>query len=389
MTDWFDMLQAVIPDKQTLDSFSENSLGSTILFDVHKSQSFEGVHVAIIGVPEERNALGNIGTSQAPDAVRTYLYKLKNRTPDIQIADLGNIIIGQTPDDTYAALSLVVSELIQQKIFPVIIGGSNDISYANYLAYEKLKQIINIASLDAEFDVEKSFSNLHSKNYLNKIVLQQPNYLFNYTNIGHQSYFVDEDIVALMKKLLFDTYRLGKIRDDMEAAEALVRNADMLSIDIGCVRQSDAPGCEHVSPNGFYGEEICKIIRYAGMNDKLSSAGFYEINPLRDINGQTAHLTAQMIWFLIEGIALRKNDFPRRDSNDYVKYYVFNKQLDNELIFYKSKKTGRWWMEVALTANETTVFKRHYLVACTYKDYQMALKEEIPDRLWLTYQKIM
>ncbi len=389
MIDWFEILEPITFDKQTFDSFSENSLGKTTLFNLHKNQSFENIGIAIIGVPEERNAVGNIGVSYAPETIRKYLYNLKNKMPDIKIADLGNMIIGKTPEDTYSAVSNIVADLIQNEIFPIIIGGSNDIAFANYLAYERLKQIINIASLDAEIDIEKNFNSINSKNYLNKIILQKPNFLFNYTNIGYQSYFVEEDIITLMRKLYFDAYRLGKIRNDFETAEVLVRNANMLCVDISCVRQSDAPACEYTSPNGFYGEEICKILQYAGMNDKLTSAGFYEVNPLKDINGQTAHLTAQMIWFLIEGISLRKNDFPKRDSDDYVKYYVFNKQLDNELIFYKSKKTSRWWMEVALTATETSVLKRHYLVACSYKDYQTALKDEIPDRLWLTYQKIM
>ena len=31
-------------------------------------------------------------------------------------------------------------------------------------------------------------------------------------------------------------------------------------------------------------------MRYAGMSDKISSAGFFEMNPALDRNGQTAHL---------------------------------------------------------------------------------------------------
>lgn len=60
-----------------------------------------------------------------------------------------------------------------------------------------------------------------------------------------------------------------------------------------------------LSPNGFYGEEICAISRYAGISDKVSSFGIYEYNSKHDSNYQTAHLIAQMIWYFIEGVNYR------------------------------------------------------------------------------------
>src|SRR6185295_17792470 len=111
--------------------------------------------------------------------------------------------------------------------------------------------------------------------------------------IGYQTYFVGNEQVELMNKLFFDAYRLGQVRKDMEEVEPIVRNADIVSFDITAVRNSDAPGNGKASPNGFYGEEACQIARYAGISDKLTSIGFYEINPDLDKNSQTSHLAAQ------------------------------------------------------------------------------------------------
>ncbi len=141
-------------------------------------------------------------------------------------------------------------------------------------AYESLGRIINIAAVDSVFDLGNTEQDLTSRSYLSKIIMHQPNFLFNYTNIGYQSYFVDPDAAELMKNLYFDVYRLGKIRDNMNEVEPLVRNADLLSIDVSAIRQSDAPGNGNSSPNGLYGEEMCLITRYAGLSDKLSSIGF-------------------------------------------------------------------------------------------------------------------
>ena len=269
-------------------------------------------HLAIIGVNESRNAVNNASCDKAPDKVRRYLYSLYSSNKNSKIVDLGNIVSGANIDDTYFALKSIVSHLLQNEIIPIIIGGSQDLTYANYLAYEKMGQIINITSIDSHFNLGNAEEVFNSRSYLSKIILHQPNYLFNFTNLGYQTYFVDQAAVNLMKNLFFDVYRLGQVRNNMVEVEPMVRNADLLSFDISAIRQSDAPGNGNASPNGFYGEEACQIARYAGLSDKLTSIGFYELNPELDYNGQTAHLTAQMIWYFIEGFYQRKGGFPHK-----------------------------------------------------------------------------
>jgi len=256
-------------------------------------------------------------------------------------------------------------------------------------AYRNLGQIINIVAIDSMFDIGKSEDEVNSQSYLSNIILHQPNYLFNYANIGYQTYFTDQDALRLMKSLMFDTYRLGIVRHNLEEAEPVIRNADIVSVDISSVRFSDAPGNGNATPNGFYGEEICQIVRYAGLSDKLTSIGFYEVNPKLDINGQTSHLVAQMIWYFIDGFYNRAHDFPFRNEDDYMKYRVTIKDHKEELTFFKSKKTDRWWMEIPMQSEKRIKYQRHYLVPCSYQDYQMACNNDIPDRWWMVYQKMM
>ena len=184
-----------------------------------------------------------------------FLQSFSVNNSNIRIADLGNIKRGFEINDTYFAVKSVVAELIQNKIIPVIIGGGQDLTFANYQAYESLGQIINIVQIDSSFDLGESEEENSSRSYVSKIITHQPNYLFNFTNIGYQTYFVDQDAIDLMKNLFFDTYRLGIVRADLEEVEPIVRNADMVSVDISAVRQSDAPGNGNSTPNGFYGEE--------------------------------------------------------------------------------------------------------------------------------------
>jgi hypothetical protein len=246
---------------------------------------------------------------------------------------------------------------------------------------------VNIVAVDAHFNLGKMDDANSSDCYVGKIVLHEPNFLFNYSNIGYQTYFVGTDQVELMEKLYFDAYRLGNVRKDMEEVEPIVRNADMLSFDVTAIRQSDAPGNGNASPNGFYGEEACQIVRYAGMSDKLTSFGLYEVNPSLDIRSQTSHLAAQMMWYFLEGYYNRKRDVPLNNKNGFLKYRVSMRQAEQEIVFYKSEKSQRWWMEVPVP-NGKTRYQRHHLVPCSYKDYETACRDEMPERWWQAYQKL-
>jgi arginase family enzyme len=333
--------------------------------------------------------LNNVGCGLAPDAVRGRLYNLYAANLKLKLADLGNIRQGYGIEDTYFAVQSVLAELIRHNIIPIVVGGSQDLTFANYIAYESLGQIVNIVSVDKEFDLGMSEEDFDARSYLSKIILHKPNYLFNYTNIGYQTYFVDPDAIRLMKNLFFDVYRLGEIRASLQEAEPLVRNADLLSVDMASIKSSDAPGTAYASPNGFYGEEICQIMRYAGLSDKLTSVGIYELNPSLDHRGQTSHLAAQMIWYFLDGFMNRYHEFPYKDKDQYVKYMVRIEGHGDEIIFYKSKKSDRWWMEVNCPTDLQVKYARHYLVPCSLRDYQIACENDIPDRWWQAYQKLM
>ena len=353
----------------------------------YENQDISTFNIAIIGVGEERNS-NNKGCASAPNHVRKYLYRLTGFNNPAKIIDLGNLKVGATTDDTYFALSSILEDLIKNNVLPIIIGGSQDLTYANFLAYKNLEQTVNLVTIDSKLDLGEADEELSSENFLTKIILEQPSFLFNYSNIGYQTYFVPKEHIDLVSRLYFDAYRLGQVQKNIEEVEPIVRNADIVSFDISAIRQSESPGNKNASPNGFYGEQACQITRYAGMSDKLTSIGFYEINPELDSNGQTAHSVAQMIWYFIDGYNHRKNDFPIGSRKTYLKYMVNIQEGQNELVFYKSDKSERWWMDVPYPAHKKIKYERHVLVPCSYNDYKIACDNEVPNRWWKTFQKL-
>lgn len=346
-------------------------------------------HLAILGVKESRYAADNQGCEHGPDEFRKFFYRLMFDDFKTSIIDLGNIEAGESPNDTLVALENVIKECLNLKILPIIIGGGQDLTLANYKAYSSLDKVVNIVGVDHSFDIGDVEDELSNQTYLSKIILSQPNFLFNYSNIGYQSYFVSQSQIELMDKLNFDVYRLGQVRADMQEVEPIVRNADMLSFDVSAIRHSDAPGNKRSTPNGFYGEEACQIARYAGLSDKLTSVGFYEYNPEADNRGITAHLLAQMVWYFIEGFYQRKKDSPLTSKKDFLKYTVASSQAQiGELVFYKNLKSDRWWMDVPLAESKMRRLSRHQLVPCSYNDYQQACNDELPEKWQKSYRKL-
>ena len=382
-------LATITPDA----GFNASQLGSKIsVYTIQMPDMDEhNFDIAIIGVMEDRHAINNTGCANAPDAMRGKLYALYEGAYISRIADLGNIRRGETIKDTYIALKTVVNELVRAGVLPVIVGGGQDLTYAQYMAYEDLDLKLDLVVVDKSFDINDDFelstSETTSTSFLSKILLYEPNYLFNFSNLGYQTYFVSQESLRVMDKLLFDIHRLGELSGQIAVAEPVIRNAGMLSFDIGAIRASDAMGNGNASPNGFYGEEACQLCRYAGFNDKLTSIGFYEFNPAKDVNGQTAILLAQMIWYFIEGFYSRKKDFPLSPRAHYLIYKTTLRHEEHELVFVKSKKSDRWWMQVPYpsggSANE-----RYHLVPCRYEDYQTAVSGEMPDLWWRTFQKL-
>ncbi|WP_431165931.1 formimidoylglutamase [Tenacibaculum halocynthiae] len=366
-------------------SQASSTLGGNI--SIHTSENgfpdLSKVKIAILAVSEGRGA-DQYDCLEGIYNIRKELYQLFSGNWHTKIADLGTIEQGSTIKDTYFAVSSVITSLLKDDIIPIIIGGSQDVTYANYRAYDALEQTVNLVSIDSRFDLGGDNEELLAKSFLGKVIMDEPSNLFNYSNIGYQTYFNSQEEIALLDKLYFDTFRLGEVKN-ITLVEPILRDADIVSLDIASVRQGDAPGAINASPNGFYGEDICAIARYSGISDKVTSFGVYEYSSSLDINNQTARLIAQAVWYFIEGVNHRANDYPYVTKENYERYTVVLDD-DDPLNFYKSDKSGRWWMEINLISNNK--HKRHALIPCNYRDYEQALNHKIPKRWFKALQKL-
>ena len=372
----FDFLQPISTSvEEYISKLSNQTLGKKVVF--HTQTDFpvlDNIAIAIITVNEFRGSEKD-NDDFSFDYFRKQFYSLFPGNWNASIVDLGTIEAGASIEDTYFVVKSLVAELIKKRIIPVVIGGSQDLTYPMYRAYDNLDQMVNLVSVDNQFDFSKE-NKLDSESYLSKIIVEEPNNLFNFSNLGFQTYFNSQEEIDLIEKLYFEAYRLGEVSNNITVAEPVFRDADLVSVDMHSVQSSYSGNFDIFNPNGFTGKEICSLSRYAGISDKVTSFGIFNFNP----NKNEVVLIGQMLWYFIEGFCFRSNEYPFGTKENYIKYIVPIE--DEELIFYKSNKTARWWIEIPFLTNVNNKLKRNTLLPCTHEDYLAACEQEIPERWW-------
>lgn len=375
--------KAVLAHKEVLPS---GTLGKQIETHYKKGvlPSLTNVKFALLGIRENRNDINYIGGDPAFDAVRKAFYGLYPGNWIHAMVDLGDIEKGDTVDDTYFAQQAVVEALLKKNIIPIILGGSQDLIYAQYRAYDAVAHMINLVNVDSRFDLGDAEQPMTNKSYVGKIIVERPYNLFNYSTLGYQSFYNPPGEIGLMEKLFFDAYRLGEVAADITMVEPIMRDANLVTLDISAIKSAEMSYRNNTSPNGFDGREICAIARYAGISNKVTSFGIYELKEFNEAPS-AATLVAQILWYFVEGVNFRVAD---EDFDDEKRFTTYKVPIDDEvLIFKKSNKTGRWWIELPFISNVNNKLKSRTLLPCTYGEYLSATHQEIPERWFKARRK--
>jgi formiminoglutamase len=374
-----DFLSPVNVHEISQEDYKEGQVGSIIsIHQFHKDSGKEefpdldDIQLVIIGCGEQRGSGLIHGLSKAPDLIRRQLYSLYYWHSDVKIADAGNIKEGSLFTDSYAALKTVIRELIDDGKTVIILGGSHDLTLAQYAAYSDNGKAIEASCVDALIDLNID-SPFRQENFLMEMLTSEPNFIRHYNHIAFQSYYVHPRMLETMDKLRFDCYRVGSVKENIEEMEPVIRNSSLFSFDISAIAHCYAPSTS-VSPNGLNGEEACVLMRYAGMSPNVNSIGIYGFDAARDKDELTAKQIAHMIWYVLDGRSRGRKEVELDQRDSFNEYHIAFAEV--ETTFLQSKKTGRWWMQLP----------NRSFIACSYKDYLLASSNEIPER-WLRAQE--
>ncbi len=369
MHDITDFLLPINPSLLSDDTlYTNGQLGKHLLKYESNLPDLTEVDIVIIGINEYRGEQPRQSQDNSTQVIRKELYKLHYWHTDIRIADLGDVCCGASLSDSYAAIKTVLTELIKSKKKVVLIGGSHDITLAQYGAYKELNMPIEAVCIDSMIDL-KGDSPCKSDSFLLEMLTSEPNLVKHYSHIAFQSYFVHPGLLETIDKLRFDCFRVGMVKENIQEMEPVIRNAHLLSFDISSIKYSDAPS-HRSSINGLNGEEACTLTQYAGWSNQLTTLGIYGYRAENDTHSLAAAQIAQMIWYFIDGNNKLKQESSIEDRSQYNEYHTAFAEIDT--IFLHNRRTGRWWMQLP----------NKQFTACSSLDYKKACMDQMPER-WL------
>ena len=374
--DHFDLTDVV---ELTSRSWARNQLGKSIApFSIDKLLGFDKIpKVVIVGF------CNNSKDEKILLAIRERLYNLYWHHSNCEISDLGNVL---NANDT--EVPSLIAQLTELPCTVILLSSQIEVAHQIYLSYIQLQNTLNLLVCDSIVRLGFYNESISNTNYIGHIVSHEPNYLFNASFLGYQTYLNDPDELRTIEKFNFDLIRLGLLKSDIHITEPLARNTDFAILSVNSVRKSDAPSNHLSTPNGLLAEEFCQIARYCGISNKLSTCLISGFNP-NGIDNQTIDLIAQSIWFVADGIHNRIDDGNIADENVYLTYKVTTNIENTDIVFYKNKINGRWWMKVPLLDETKNRFRRHQIIPCLFSDYQQATSGEIPENWWRAFQKLM
>ncbi|WP_044234121.1 arginase family protein [Haliscomenobacter hydrossis] len=353
-----------------LPNLEEDHLGKCI--QIHTEGNFpdlHGIQIAIIALNEKEGL-----------ALRKALYPMSFPFEGLHIADLGTIR-KCSPE----FIMPVLIELHESDILPILIGSDPALLQIQYKGLQHEVQHINMVAIDELIRLSVPAED-KSPDLFNEIVFQEKSKLFHLGIIGCQTHFTLPSTYRLMEELHFDYIRLGTAKASLAEVEPIIRDADLLSFQMAALKQCEAPGQDNPSPSGFNVEEACQLSRYAGMSEKVKSFGIFGYKASLDRKAQTANVLAQLIWYFLDGLNNRKGDFPVT-TEGLTEYIVELKTLDFTVTFWKSQRSGRWWLQVPVKTAKK--HQRHRLIPCSYNDYKMASQDELPDRLVNAFKRFL
>jgi hypothetical protein len=331
--------------------------------------------------PAKGLAIITIGESEENfKSFRNSFYRLFTPENAVPFFDLGHLEESGANDDLVHAVDLCLEPLVQIGLVPILISEGDLVVRGQFAAMKNLNQMVCLTSVSPALLLGSG------SNWLNAILDSNSDFLYKFTQLGHQNYLSDPLSSVAMDRLNFDSIRLGELRTDIRIAEPVLRETDVLHFDLNSLKHTEIPAQSIPQPNGLYSEEACQVMRYAGMGDHIASISLTGINWSNDANGFSSALLAQMVWHIWEGFGLRRQEEPSSDSGNFTRFLVDLEEVEGGMVFWKSKQSGRWWIE--LPAPENSMLKKYTLLPSSYEDYQQAMNGELPDRFMKAYSRL-
>jgi len=288
--------------------FKKNDPNDRRLGEIVPHTRYEDAGIVIIGCPQDegvKRSGGRVGAALAPDEIRREFYHLTPFGIHHKICDLGNVALAGSLEETHDNLTEVVKKVLEDRKKIIVLGGGNDVSYADGRAMSEVFGAGNWLGVNTEayFDVRADQPRNSTTPYrqLLEEKLIRHDYLYE---IGYQPQLISPNYYRYLQNLGVNLVSLDQLRSretaDLEIRELMrqkfIHHSQSLTaffaFDMHAVRSSDAPGTSAPSPIGLRAGEFLNIVQFAAKLVNTKIIEFTEVNPNFDVDNRTTKLVA-------------------------------------------------------------------------------------------------
>ena len=299
--------------------------------------------------PETKVAIIGTGAHKPIIDALTQLYVHQHNTP---------IVYTECPENVATDL---VNQCIQKNIVAIVVGNARFTPDENPFS-------VSVVAPSANVKTQEPYKTILENSHLD---------LFSV--IGFQTYNTSSNDITWLQEHYYETLRLGAFRENFALAEPLLRESNHVFFDLNALRACDAPEIRQPSPNGLYAEEMCQLATFAGRAPKLKTFRLFGYIPTLSPHTLVAQIAAQVLWHLLEGIAVHHQFNIPNTINTHIKKIIVDMGENGQALeFLNDTLTQHWWLQIPITNGE------YRYVACLREDYECACNREVPAR-WLQY----
>jgi formiminoglutamase len=270
----------------------------------------DGTGVALVGCPQDegvRRNKGRTGAAQGPAEIRRALYRypVSAAHQGLRLVDLGDVPAGATLEETHEALRAVVRCCLARAAKVVVLGGGNDISYADCSALALEQPDLLAFNIDRHLDLRADPVRNSGTPYRQ---LLEEGFLppGRFHEVGINSFANSQAYLRYAEAREVGVHQLADLRARgvgaavRALAEASPAKAIFFGFDLDVVHAAEAPGVSDPSPMGLTAQEVCEIADVAAGDPRTRVIEISELNPVYDRDNITARLAANI---LMRGLA--------------------------------------------------------------------------------------
>ncbi|WP_291865943.1 formimidoylglutamase [Maribacter sp.] len=256
---------------------------------------------------------GRTGAVDGPNIIKKTLAPMPNPlSKKRHFYDFGNIeCLQENLETTQENLSNTVSQILEKKCFPIVIGGGHDIAYGHYNGIKKSignNKRIGIINFDAHFDLRSDENGSNSGTPFYQIAkdCESDKMPFHYLCLGIRKDANPKILFKTAKKLGVkhiknENFNLPNYKRIAKKIDSFISKVNVVyvTIDLDGFSSAYAPGVSAASPMGFAPSIVLKCLQKIIASKKLISLDLAEFNPKYDRDNQTAKLASSLIHFTL------------------------------------------------------------------------------------------